>query len=136
MVRHFHYVARGERRVKAKRLHFLHDSFRKGHDMKKFMMWGLVAAMTVIGFASSPAQAKEPGVTPLEGKTAFEGPRGGSYRGHRGGRRGGYYRPRRGYYGGGFYYGGYYSRPRYYAPAPVIVTPPPTVYYGGTVSCY
>lgn len=99
--------------------------------MKKTVMWGLVAVMAVIGFASTPGQAKEPSVRPLDGKTAVEGYRG--YRGYRGPRRGGYYGPR---YGGSW--GPRYHRPyrRYYAPPPVVYAPPPVVYYGGTVGCY
>lgn len=133
---HSYYVAEGKRQYK-KDSNFFTYSNRKGHSMKKMMMWGLVAVVAILGFVSSPAQAKEPGVKPLEGKTALEGPR-GHYR--RSPRHGGYYRPRRSHWGGSFYYGGGYGggyyRPRYYAPAPVVIAPPPTVYYGGTVSCY
>lgn len=99
--------------------------------MRKMTLWALIAVMAVIGFASAPAQAKEPSVKPLTGESTLieRGPR------RRGGRR---YGPRPwGGPRGGFYFGGYYGpryRPYGYGPR-IIVTPPPVVYYGGSTAC-
>lgn len=96
--------------------------------MKRMMILGAAALLLAMAYVA-PAQAKDPGVRPLDQKESFENNRRG--RSHR--NRGGVWF---GFGGGGGGYGPHYYHPprrRYYAPPPPVYyappPPPPTYYY-------